>query len=772
MRRIILYLLFIPCLAYAQTGYYRSVEGLRKAELKTALHDLIQPVSVLKYGGKGEGYTWAGFYETDRLGDGAVRDRYSNERRLFNENKTAVPNMNIEHIWANSWWGHIVNNAYCDLFNLYPSDASANGRKSNNPIGIVDGDVAYDNGVTKVGKSTSYRADSLITVWEPADEWKGDFARTYFYMATCYQHMADLWTTKEGWLTVDGSQWPTMQPWVYNLMLQWAKNDPVDEIEKVRNEVIYGIQGNRNPFVDYPRLCEYIWGDSTEYKFYVNPYSMERELFVPASRVRIDYGLQALSKGVDTLLVVRGRNLSGGLTLTVDDAAFEFEMSRIDSAQLEDGYAVPLRIKPQTAGRYETVLTLCGDGFLQTDTLSVSFVDGIPAYEATDILCTPSSRRFTANWMNYQPGVVYTLDVYTKSSDGEHKPFKTFTTTANSYQVTGLQANTTYYYTVSIIEDDELKVSSNEVSVRMPEITPVFSVSPSSIAFTAEPGKVSRAVEVTVTALSVPEDITNVSLDAPFEVSEDSEEWKQALTLKGKDQKFLVRMGAVKEEGDYESEMVLSTKDVEEKIVTLTASVDAAKAFFEDFETGSKNGYAESTITCTAATWKISDAYPVADDNRNDGRSVRLRGKGSIEQQTDKTEGCDSLWFYAGRYRNDSGVKLSVYYSTDGGNTWTAVAENIEMGTWQRYGYKLDVKGDIRLRFVNNGSSTTKRSNVDDVQMSSYQDSDGIGSIQDPNAADGKTCVDILSQKEYDATGRRTTQENRLVISKGKKVIR
>lgn len=772
MRRIILYLLFIPCLTYAQTGYYRSVEGLRKAELKTALHDLIQPASVLKYGGKGEGYTWAGFYETDRLEDSSVRDRYSNERRLFNENKTAVPNMNIEHIWANSWWGHIVNNAYCDLFNLYPSDASANGRKSNNPIGIVDGDVAYDNGVTKVGKSTSYRADSLITVWEPADEWKGDFARTYFYMATCYQHMADLWTTKEGWLTVDGSQWPTMQPWVYNLMLQWAKNDPVDEIEKVRNEVIYGIQGNRNPFVDYPRLCEYIWGDSTEYKFYVNPYSTERELFVPASRVRIDYGLQALSKGVDTLLVVRGRNLSGGLTLTVNDAVFEFGMSRIDSAQLEDGYAVPLRIKPQMAGRYETVLTLCGDGFLQTDTLSVSFVDGIPAYEATDILCTPSSRRFTANWMNYQPGAVYTLDVYTKSSDGEHKPFKTFTTTANSYQVTGLQANTTYYYTVSIIEDDELKVSSNEVSVRMPEITPVFSVSPSSIAFTAEPGKVSRAVEVTVTALSVPEDITNVSLDAPFEVSEDGEEWKQALTLKGKDQKFLVRMGAVKEEGDYESEMVLSTKDVEEKIVTLTASVDAAKAFFEDFETGSKNGYAESTITCTAATWKMSDAYPVADDNRNDGRSVRLRGKGSIEQQTDKAEGCDSLWFYAGQYRNDSGVKLSVYYSTDGGNTWTAVAENIEMGTWQRYGYELDVKGDIRLRFVNNGSSTTKRSNVDDVQMSSYQDSDGIGSIQDPNAADGKTCVNILSQKEYDATGRRMTQENRLVISKGKKVIR
>ncbi|MBR4758416.1 MAG: hypothetical protein IK084_06380, partial [Bacteroidaceae bacterium] len=95
MRRIVLYLLFIPYLVYGQAEYYRSVEGLKKAELKTALHDLIQPDQVLKYGGKGEGYTWAGFYATDWLEGGYVRDRYSDEQRLFNADKSAVANMNI-----------------------------------------------------------------------------------------------------------------------------------------------------------------------------------------------------------------------------------------------------------------------------------------------------------------------------------------------------------------------------------------------------------------------------------------------------------------------------------------------------------------------------------------------------------------------------------------------------------------------------------------------------------------------------------------------------
>lgn len=731
---------FLATAAWAQPlspDYIHSVQGLNKADLKTALHDLIQPRLVLAYGG-GDGHTWAGFVLTDVMPDGVtVRDRYSEEQRTFDGNK-AVNGMNIEHIWANSWWGHTKNNAYCDLFNLYPADGYANGRKSNNPIGVVDGATSFDNGVTKVGKSSSYSSDQIITAWEPADEWKGDFARTYFYMATTYQHMTDEWQTTEGLLTIDPTSWTTMRPWVYELMLEWAEADPVDDIERARNEVIYGIQGNRNPYVDMPELADYVWGDCAEERFYIDPQSTTSELFVPMKTQTFDYGLQALSKGLDTVVVVRGRHIAEGLTLTVDNPAFEIGTPQVSAEQLEAGYAVPLRIKPEAAGHYAAALTITGGGVSQTNPLSISFVDGIPAYEATDIVCTPYVRRFTANWMAFEPDATYTLEVYTKNTDGSHNIYKTYTTQDTQYQVTSVQANTLYYYTVSIIEDEVVKATSNEVSVLMPEVNPVFTVDPSSIVIAAAPERPSRAVQVTVKAVAVPEYVTTVSLELPFEVSVDGEEWSQTLVLTGSEPKFLVRLCAGMEAGDYEGEMVLTTKGLEECIVTLFATVDAKKAFFESFESGAKGSYAEGSVVCNASSWKMTDALigAVENDKRNDGRSVRLRNKGSIEMLEDKANGCDSLWFYAGSYGGDTGVKLSAYYSLDAGANWTVVAENIAMGAWQRYAYALKVDGNIRLRFVNNGSSNSKRSNLDDIQMSDYGSSDGLLKIDGLSGSD------------------------------------
>lgn len=87
MRKLLLEFWCLACcglMAYGQEDYYRPVEGLKKSELKTALHELIQPESVLDYGGKGEGYTWSGFVVTDRMPDGTVRDRYSDVVRGFN----------------------------------------------------------------------------------------------------------------------------------------------------------------------------------------------------------------------------------------------------------------------------------------------------------------------------------------------------------------------------------------------------------------------------------------------------------------------------------------------------------------------------------------------------------------------------------------------------------------------------------------------------------------------------------------------------------------
>ena len=69
---------------------------------------------------------------------------------------------------------------------------------------------------------------------------------------------------------LEKDEWPTLQRWAYELFLTWNRQDPVDDIERQRNEAVYGIQGNRNPFVDFPNLPEYIWGDSVDYAFDVN----------------------------------------------------------------------------------------------------------------------------------------------------------------------------------------------------------------------------------------------------------------------------------------------------------------------------------------------------------------------------------------------------------------------------------------------------------------------------------------------------------------------
>ena len=716
-----------------EEAFYRKAEGLRGVQLKAALHDIIQPGRVLDYGG-GADKTWSGFWLTDQMEDMQVRDRYSNNVRHLNPDMSAVSGMNIEHIWANSWWGHIKNNAYCDLFNLYPSDATANGRKSNNPIGVVDGIVSFDNGVTKVGKSSSYRADSLITAWEPADQWKGDFARTYFYMATCYSHMTSLWTTTEGLLTVEPDSPLLMRPWVYNLMLEWAEADPLDEIEQERCEAIYGIQGNRNPFVDYPELCQYIWGDKAGEQFYCSD-EHGAEIFVPAASETIDFGLQPLSRPFSAKVQVRGRGLGEGARLSVADESFTLDRSNLSAEEIKQGTDITVSVSGGHAGPYSTMLLLEGSGYVQQTPLQLEFVDGIPAYAATDIVCSVSSRHFNANWMNYQPGATYTLSVYTKDADGQAKTFGTWTTTDTTYQVKNVLASTTYYYKVSIIEEGHEPIGSNEVVVEMPDVAPVFSVSSLDIAFSATPGKPSSPTQVTVTAIAVPKYVTEVKTASPFELSTDGEVWSEQLTLTGQSPSFLVRFGGAAEEGDYAGEAVVSTEGLDGRIISLSCSVDASKSFFEDFDTASKGAYAAAEVTCSAATWEMSNALIAADDNAVKGKCVRMKGyvksgqtittPAHIMMTTDKVNGCDSLWFYAGSYGNDTGVKMTVSYSSDGGQTWTRVVSSLAVSAMKRYGYKINRNGNIRLKFESENTGN-KRVNIDNVQMSDWADPDGI----------------------------------------------
>ncbi len=253
------------------TSYSSSLNGLKKAELKTAVYDLIKNPKVLSYG-SGSGATWSGFYQTDRVAStNECINRYSSRKFYFTSTTSAPSGMNIEHSFPKSWWGGTTNSAYKDLFNLYPSDSQANSDKSNYPMATVtdvDEEKSGEEGYDKIGKSTILGVANQWC-WEPGDQYKGDFSRAYMYMATCYQNLT--WQGTQGLQQLENNTWPTLREWAYTLYLQWVKNDPVSTLEVDRNNAVYSIQNNRNLFVDYPYLAEYIWGDSINVAF--NPYT-------------------------------------------------------------------------------------------------------------------------------------------------------------------------------------------------------------------------------------------------------------------------------------------------------------------------------------------------------------------------------------------------------------------------------------------------------------------------------------------------------------------
>jgi hypothetical protein len=171
--------------------------------------------------------------------------------------------MNREHCMPRSWWGTSSNystfDANGDLVNLSPSDAEANSAKSNYPLGIV-GTASFDNGVVKVGNNTYPGYTGLV--FEPANQYKGDFARTYMYMVTCYEDYHSYWRGTGTSSMLDRNTYPVFKQWAIKMLLEWSRNDPVSDKEINRNDGVYRIQQNRNPFIDHPELAEYIWGTS------------------------------------------------------------------------------------------------------------------------------------------------------------------------------------------------------------------------------------------------------------------------------------------------------------------------------------------------------------------------------------------------------------------------------------------------------------------------------------------------------------------------------
>ena len=395
MRFLVLFSLAL-CVAnvYADipAGYYNKAVGKKNAELKTAMHEIIKPHTRIDYGAKG---TWVVFRSSDVRSNGAIWDMYSDVVRYFPESGSH-PEMHIEHSVPKSWWGEestFIYEASFDLHHLVPSDASANMSKSNRMLGVVE-TVTFDNGVTKTGRTTI--GDKTFSVFEPHDDYKGDFARMYMYVVTCYQ---DYTWMSEGVNMFNTEAYPTLNEYAQDLLMTWHRQDPVSAKEINRNEVVYEAQNNRNPFIDFPLLAEYLWGDSIDCTFTAEVSEMPY-LLTPSRGEKVDMGTVMTGSSLIHKLYVEGANLTKNLTLSWrNNAGIALSTNTLSAQQAITGANVELRYtNVNHVGMLRDTLIISGGGLMQEVELPVelqgtsSFIPLAPV----DVTSTGAMLRWVA----------------------------------------------------------------------------------------------------------------------------------------------------------------------------------------------------------------------------------------------------------------------------------------------------------------------------------------------------------------------------------------
>ncbi|MCL1938800.1 MAG: endonuclease [Candidatus Azobacteroides sp.] len=350
-------------------GYYKNIHQKENKQLKTALHRILKNHIVLNYSD-----LFYYYRTTDVKDDGiSVWDMYSNKVRYYSSKQGQRPtDVQREHAFPKSWWAVSSEAekyaAYSDLNHLFPSDGETNQAKANHMLGEVSR-PSFDNGISKVGKNTyHYSNASKAIAFEPADEYKGDFARAYFYIITCYEDYASLWRS-EALSMLNNETYPVLKPWARDMLLKWHREDPVSEKEIIRNEEVYFYQNNRNPFIDYPQLVEYIWGDSVNYVFHL-PEMNKPMLITPAHLSEIYFGKIQKNSEVAQTIIIKGTSLSGKLSLVLKGTnkdSFDLAASSVRAAAVNSGkgYSLEITYHPQKYGVHNAILTISGGGMDQ-----------------------------------------------------------------------------------------------------------------------------------------------------------------------------------------------------------------------------------------------------------------------------------------------------------------------------------------------------------------------------------------------------------------------
>lgn len=258
------------CVAWGiPASYYSTVNTQRGATLKTVLYNKILGHTTLSY----TPGVWNAYSTSDVQPNGKVWDVYSTRFDQASPYEyTMVTNQcgsysvegncyNREHSFPQSWFGKATP-MVSDVHHVFASDGKVNGERGNFPYGNVT-TINYTSLYGGKRGTSTLNYGYVGTVFEPIDEYKGDFARGYFYMATRYENLIASWVSNTGATDVlNGTSFPCFLPWQLSLLQEWNNLDPVSDKEMKRNNAIFALQNNRNPFIDSPQFVQRIWGGS------------------------------------------------------------------------------------------------------------------------------------------------------------------------------------------------------------------------------------------------------------------------------------------------------------------------------------------------------------------------------------------------------------------------------------------------------------------------------------------------------------------------------
>lgn len=205
--------------------YYSSTENKSEQALKNALNSsLAQNYNSLSYNVARDN-----MYATIDNNGGTVECVYTGRTANFTTRSGANSNIfNCEHTFPQGFFNS-NQPMRSDIHHLFPTDVNANSRRGNDPFGVVS-NASWSQGGSKSGGGK----------FEPRDVQKGPSARAMMYFVIRYQDYSNHFSGQE------------------NILRQWHKTYPPQSAEQTRNDDIYALQNNRNPFVDYPQFEERI----------------------------------------------------------------------------------------------------------------------------------------------------------------------------------------------------------------------------------------------------------------------------------------------------------------------------------------------------------------------------------------------------------------------------------------------------------------------------------------------------------------------------------